>query len=1162
MRIKRFELKAFGPFTGKILEFAGATPGLHVIFGPNEAGKSCTLRALIAWLYGIDERTRDNFLHPNDQLLLAGLLENSPGEELYIARRKKRKADLLDATGNPLDPGLLAAMLHGINQNTFKQLFGLDHDTLVEGGTTILQEKGSAGTILFSAGTGIASLQQVLTDLRAESDEIFKGRASRPPLNAALRDFADLKREIHKASLSSREYKNHDKALRYAQGELEQAQKKRTEYSREENRLERIRQAIKPLGLRRDLMEKLAKMGEVRPLPEDFSQRRAENQSLLRSARQTLTAASGRLQEFQKKAGEIHLNTELLDQADTIEDLHQRIGAYRKGMSDLSSLKGKQVQEKTLAGNILRRIRPDLALDKAEELSPLLRRRRGINEVGGKLPLLEQHENTTTRELRKVEKARSKAKTSLQNLPTCRNLQPLAEAIANAIHLGDIDATLQNRSQELSHTQTLYASGLKQIGLWCGSPRDLLEERFPLAETINRFAEDLRKLAGEQESLQQRREELDKNKKRLLRDIGTIEKAGEVPTEKELSQFRALRDRGWKLLRRQWLEGEDVSVESRDYNPELPLPEAYEQQVGQVDNTADRLRREAERVHKYAHLVADLEGADKEMTELSELEAALPGRVSIQVQRWQETWQPCGVSPLPPAEMATWISKIEQLRFQARQIVSEEEKIENLAERRRAARKRLREALADLQIRTPEGEDLAPLLQKAQDFHAQASEMENKRNTLQESLVELDDEISLVKTEFDQAREGVEDWQRQWGEILQELGLSERETPGGVEDFFKDLEDCLNHLEKAEDFRKRIIGIERDADHLKDKVQGLLRRVAPDLMPFDIDQAIERLSGLLSRARKDAVTMETCRDEIEKAENEIRQATFQVEIAEAELTELCKIAGCDRQEDLEEAERRWQERLRLEERVEEEEERLRRLALGQSLEDFEDQADQVDPDEIPGQLQGISEELEKVNQQISDLSERIGIERTELSRMDGRSEAARMAEEAEGKLAEVRRLAERYARLRISAKVLEDEIEHYREENQDPVLKLAAGYFSELTLGSFEGLRTDIDDRGEQVIVGLRNGGDRVAVAGMSSGTRDQLFLALRLASLEHRLEKNEAVPFIVDDILVNFDEARAQATLKALAGLARKNQIILFTHHWEIAESAKGLGGDLILLN
>jgi len=84
----------------------------------------------------------------------------------------------------------------------------------------------------------------------------------------------------------------------------------------------------------------------------------------------------------------------------------------------------------------------------------------------------------------------------------------------------------------------------------------------------------------------------------------------------------------------------------------------------------------------------------------------------------------------------------------------------------------------------------------------------------------------------------------------------------------------------------------------------------------------------------------------------------------------------------------------------------------------------------------------------------------------------------------------------------------------------------------------------------------------MSSGTRDQLFLALRLASLEHHLEKNVAVPFIVDDILVNFDEARAKATLKALAGLARKNQIILFTHHWEIAESAKGLGGDLILLN
>ncbi len=81
-----------------------------------------------------------------------------------------------------------------------------------------------------------------------------------------------------------------------------------------------------------------------------------------------------------------------------------------------------------------------------------------------------------------------------------------------------------------------------------------------------------------------------------------------------------------------------------------------------------------------------------------------------------------------------------------------------------------------------------------------------------------------------------------------------------------------------------------------------------------------------------------------------------------------------------------------------------------------------------------------------------------------------------------------------------------------------------------------------------------VPVSGMSSGTRDQLYLALRLASLESRLTTSEPMPFIVDDILINFDDARSKATLEILADLATKNQIILFTHHQRIKEEAKNI--------
>jgi uncharacterized protein YhaN len=76
----------------------------------------------------------------------------------------------------------------------------------------------------------------------------------------------------------------------------------------------------------------------------------------------------------------------------------------------------------------------------------------------------------------------------------------------------------------------------------------------------------------------------------------------------------------------------------------------------------------------------------------------------------------------------------------------------------------------------------------------------------------------------------------------------------------------------------------------------------------------------------------------------------------------------------------------------------------------------------------------------------------------------------------------------------------------------------------------------------------------MSEGARDQLYLALRLATLERYLDHAEPLPFIVDDILVNFDDERSAATLKVLAELSRKTQVILFTHHAHLRDLAAGL--------
>jgi len=178
--------------------------------------------------------------------------------------------------------------------------------------------------------------------------------------------------------------------------------------------------------------------------------------------------------------------------------------------------------------------------------------------------------------------------------------------------------------------------------------------------------------------------------------------------------------------------------------------------------------------------------------------------------------------------------------------------------------------------------------------------------------------------------------------------------------------------------------------------------------------------------------------------------------------------------------------------------------------------------------------------------------------MDGRDHAALLADQAHAVLTSIRSDAERYVHVKLAGKILRDQIECYRRKNQGPLIKRASEHFSTLTLESFAELMTDFNERDEPVLAGIRADGERVDVAGMSSGTRDQLYLALRLASLEKHMETVEPMPFIVDDVLVDFDDNRSEAALGTLAELAEKTQVILFTHHSQVIEQAKGLRGSV----
>jgi uncharacterized protein YhaN len=183
--------------------------------------------------------------------------------------------------------------------------------------------------------------------------------------------------------------------------------------------------------------------------------------------------------------------------------------------------------------------------------------------------------------------------------------------------------------------------------------------------------------------------------------------------------------------------------------------------------------------------------------------------------------------------------------------------------------------------------------------------------------------------------------------------------------------------------------------------------------------------------------------------------------------------------------------------------------------------------------------------------------------MDGSAQAAECAEKIQTILARLQGDTSRYAALKLAATVLHQAIERFREKNQGPILARASVLFAALTDRSFVRLQIDDDGDGRSVLKGVRPDGRLIGTEGMSDGSHDQLYLALRLASLESWLDTHESVPFVVDDVLLNFDDKRAAAALRELADLSRRTQVLFFTHHRHIIDLARAhLADDFVFVH
>ncbi len=653
MKIARLDIKAFGNLTDVTLNFSSDTPGLHIIYGPNEAGKSTALRALKGFLYGIPVRTSDGFLHGYSKLRIGGTLVNSDGKELTFWRLKRNVGDLLDADQKVLDSEILSEFLYGIEEPLFDTLFGIDHETLVSGGRDILEQKGEVGQILFSAGAGLSSLHDVIKKLEEEYEDLFKIGGSKPKLNKSIKEFRDLKKDIRDFSLSSHTWKEQDKALEEASRKMDDIEKQKEVSSTELERLKRLQRSLSPLSKRQILLGKLAELGSMDYLPYDFSHRLKEVVDKEERSQGRLKRALSRKDHLEGKQESVSVRKDIIEQAEIIENFHQRLGAQRKAQDDRPHLHEEMIKCRAEAENLINQAAPNLNFSKKAEIKAILGKKQSLIKLGNRFARFRESLDQAERRKKDLTVASNKAKRDLDATPEVVKTQGLVSVIDVARKAGDLDERIRSQGQEIQVLRTSAETESQQLGLWHGSLEELLLISLPSTATIDRYAEDFRDandaLRNANENQDKAREELD----RFQLDLKTMDKTGAIPTEDELLQSRTKRDQGWQLVKRAWLNEEDVSEKTRAFGGDSDLPEAYEESVQVSDDLSDRLRNEAERVHKYAALLSQVEKLEEQLQRWEKSETSAAAKVAQLEDSWRASWGDREVAPPSPRAMGS-----------------------------------------------------------------------------------------------------------------------------------------------------------------------------------------------------------------------------------------------------------------------------------------------------------------------------------------------------------------------------------------------------------------------------------------------------------------------------------------------------------------------------
>lgn len=188
---------------------------------------------------------------------------------------------------------------------------------------------------------------------------------------------------------------------------------------------------------------------------------------------------------------------------------------------------------------------------------------------------------------------------------------------------------------------------------------------------------------------------------------------------------------------------------------------------------------------------------------------------------------------------------------------------------------------------------------------------------------------------------------------------------------------------------------------------------------------------------------------------------------------------------------------------------------------------------------------EEIDKRLNELNETVGSMKKELEK---RQEGERL-DDIKGQIEELsderKQAAQKRDRLILLKKVLLEADRRFREEHQPDMLLKAGRYLDLITDGRYT--RLFVEEGSEENLMVKCNYLDyfiNMKNQMLSRGTKEQIYLSLRLALADHLDSEEERLPIFLDEALVNWDGVRLENGLKLLQNVARSRQVFLFTCH------------------